>query len=338
MKPGSKNRRRKADLAKLNLPSDVEMIERLRAFVLRSGLTLVDVGTMAGVHPSNIGRFLSGIYGSDTIEIRAAVKELIDTHESVEQNRLGRKHYRTGAFDEIQAAAWSALRNGTAYIVDGPPGTEKTESFRRVEHKINTSGEGRAVYVYARVGHTPKPFLSEVCAAAGIPNTGHIDPLIRKLRFFLGHGRILLIVDEAQHLGNEGLEVLRQLLDLPPYFGVMLGGSHDLTQRLQHWQMEQWRSRVRKTIFLTGPTKAEARSILRAELGDLDDDLCDATIADCKAVAERVEMVRGKPVRQQFTYTSIRDLFGAIEVAQQTLTPNLTLVPPARPAEKESAA
>jgi DNA transposition AAA+ family ATPase len=295
-------------------------IPRLRSFMLRSGLNRTDIAGMLGYHPGTIGRFLDGAYPNDTIEIRAGVKQLIDLHDCADANRLDRPHYKTKAFNEIRAAAFNALRNGSAYIVDGPPGTEKTESFRRIEHEINHSGQGRAVYVYARVAHTPKAFLSECCAAAGIPNTGDIDPLIRKLRFFLGRGRLLLIVDEAQHLAHDGLEVLRQLLDLPPYFGVVLGGSHDLTQRLQHWQMEQWRSRVRKSIFLTGPTDAECRTILRAELGELSDAECAEVIRDCKVNGQRVEMQRGKAVTKTYTYTSARDLFGAIEHAQQSLT------------------
>ena len=138
--------------------------------------------------------------------------------------------------------------------------------------------------------------------------------LLRKLRFFLARGRTLLIIDEAQHLNHAGLEVLRQLLDLPPHFGVVLAGSHDLTQRLSHWQMEQWRSRLRRTLFLEGPSQAEARAILRDELGQhLTDEQCDTTIAHCKATAQRQKVISGKPTNVSFTYTSARLLFGAIE-------------------------
>jgi type II secretory pathway predicted ATPase ExeA len=225
------------------------------------------------------------------------------------------------------------MRSGSAYLVDGPPGTEKTYSLRVVEREINESGKGLAVYVYARTGHSPLTFLRECCISTGIPARGNIDQVLRKLRFFLGskRTRVVLLVDEAQHLDHAGLEILRQLLDLPPFFGVLLGGSHDLTQRLAHWQMEQWRSRLRKTLYLNGPSQAEARQILRAELGPMSNADCDETIAECQATAHRMETVKGKVVSKSFTYTSARDLFGAIERAKE-------VVRPAHPAAKKVSA
>jgi uncharacterized protein GlcG (DUF336 family) len=81
--------------------------------------------------------------------------------------------------------------------------------------------------------------------------------------------------------------------------------------------MEQWRSRVRKTLYLNGPSQAEAREILRAELGELTDADCDETVAACQATASRSDAVSRKPVT--FTYISARDLFGAIERAKDVM-------------------
>ena len=327
---------RKAYEKERSIPSDFATGERIRKFLARTGLTQSEFAELMGFSPAALSQFLNGKYSGETIRFRADAHTIMDRHENAEQNRLNRPHYQTRAFLEVRTAAMNALRNGVAYIVDGPPGTEKTESFRRIEREVNTGGAGLVLYVYTRANHSPKQFLTELCAAAGIPNHGLIDQLIRKLRFFLATGRVLLIVDEAQHLGNDALEVLRQLLDLPPYFGVMLGGSHDLTTRLQHWQMEQWRSRVRKSILMTGPTDAECREILRAEYDpDLSDEDCNSIIHACRATSQRVEMVKGKAVTRQFTYTSARDLFSAIEVAQQTMRDTPNDVPASR---KESAA
>jgi hypothetical protein len=161
------------------------------------------------------------------------------------------------------------------------------------------------------VDHSPQSFLVEACTEAGIPNRGSIDQLIRKLRFFLGGNRTLLIVDEAQHLGLNGLEVLRQLLDTPPYFGVVLGGSHDLSMRLRDWRMEQWRSRLRRSHMLTGLAVGDAERILAGELGPMH-------ASDVKVVIEgaTVEAVRNK---KPFRYISARNLFFAIEDARAAI-------------------
>jgi len=183
-----------------------------------------------------------------------------------------------------------------------------------VAAEINASGEGRAVYVYARVDHAPAAFLTEACTEAGIPNRGNIGQLMRKLRFFLGSQKALLIIDEAQHLPFTTLEILRQLLDTPPFFGVMLAGSHDLSVRLRNWQMEQWRSRLRRSHLLVGLSEDEARHILMSELGRLSK----SDVADAIQGAS-VEAVRNS---KPFHYISARNLFFAIEDARAAVQEN----------------
>jgi DNA transposition AAA+ family ATPase len=308
---------RKPYLNSLGLPEDAEMIRRARAFAMHSGLTMAELAELAGLNPSSLRVFLSGVYGarrpaeSNTLAIRASLKQVMDLYEVKHKPTLAGRHYETADYAAVRDSMWSALKEGTAFLVDGPPGTQKTYTFRRVADEINRSGEGRAIYIYARVEHSPQNFLVEACTEAGIPNRGYIDHLIRKLRFFLGGQRALLIVDEAQHLGLSGLEVLRQLLDTPPYFGVALGGSHDLSLRLGNWQMEQWRSRLRRTHQLTGLAASEASTILQAELGRL----------DAQDVAESIQDATVKAVRDKksFDYISARNLFFAIQDARKAI-------------------
>jgi DNA transposition AAA+ family ATPase len=309
--------KRRPYLESLGLPDDAEMIRRCRAFIIRAGLTQCEFAELAGLNANSFRVFLSGAYNShatrqiaesNTLAIRAAIKKAIDLRELDTVAPASGRHYSTSEYEGIRDSMWAALTAGTAFIVDGPPGTQKTYTFRRVAEEINKSEKGQAVYVYARVEHSPASFLVEACTEAGIPNRGNIDQLIRKLRYFLGSRRTLLIVDEAQHLGFQGLEVLRQLLDQPPYFGIALGGSHDLLVRLKDWRMEQWRSRLRRTHLLKGLSQAEASKILQAELGKM----------SAKDVAETVQdaVVEAERNKQKFTYISARNLFFAIDDAR----------------------
>jgi DNA transposition AAA+ family ATPase len=318
---------RRPHLEALGLPGDAEMIRRTRAFTLLAGLTLNELADLASINPSTLRVYLSGSYNvrvpgteSNSLGIRAALKQMMDLHEIHQQPMLAERHYETADYAAIRESMWSAFREGTAFLVDGPPGTQKTYTFRRVADEINRSGEGRAIYIYARIDHSPQSFLIEICTEAGIPNRGSIDQLIRKLRFFLAGRRALLIVDEAQHLGMTGLEVLRQLLDTPPYFGVGIGGSHDLSLRLGSWQMEQWRSRLRRTHQLKGLAAGEASAILQAELGRLDaQDVADS-IADATVSAVRDKLT--------FKYVSARNLFFAIQDARKALNAVPTILEP----------
>lgn len=306
--------KRKPYLDSLGLPNDEEMIRRTRAFTLRAGLTLAELADMARLNHNSLRVFLAGRYDghhhveSNTLAIRAALKEVIDRYEIETLPPSPGTHYPTVEYEAVRRSMWAALRRGVAFLVDGPPGTQKTYTFRRVAEEINRSKEGRAVYIYARIDHSPQSFLVEACTEAGIPNRGTIDQLMRKLRFFLGNQRALLIVDEAQHLGLSGLEILRQFLDTPPFFGVALGGSHDLSMRLCDWRMEQWRSRLRRCHLLVGLSPAEAARILTAEMGPMTPDDVADTIRDAT-----VEAVRNK---KAFRYISARNLFFAIEEAQ----------------------
>jgi DNA transposition AAA+ family ATPase len=189
----------------------------------------------------------------------------------------------------------------------------------RIEREINTGTEGKALYVYARIHHTPQTFLSEICATAGIPSRGRIDNLARKVAFFLGDTQTLLLVDEAQHLNHDTLEILRQLIDRPPYFGVVLAGSHDLANRLSFWRMEQWRSRVRKSIELNGPSEDECIAILQTEFPGIALTAARETIAECRVSAERTGVVKGKLAAKRFDYISARDFFWAIKEARESM-------------------
>lgn len=310
--------KRRPHLESLGLPNDAETVRRVRAFLVRSGLTVGEFSEMTGYAHSSIRVFLAGNYGShkrvpesNSLGIRADLKQVMDAYEQEHFSPAEGTHYETRDYRDIFKSGLRALKDGTAVLVDGPPGTQKTYTLRRLAVHINANNLGRAVYVYTRVEHSPQSFLVEACAQAGIPNRGYIDQLIRKLRFFLGKGRTLLIVDEAQHHGNSGLEVLRQLLDNEPYFGVILAGSHQLSKRLLMPQMEQWASRVRKTHRLNGLHRDEAERILKAECRSLPPSHVDKVISNATVGAER----DGKEVR----YISARNLFFAISDAKAIL-------------------
>jgi type II secretory pathway predicted ATPase ExeA len=81
---------------------------------------------------------------------------------------------------------------------------------------------------------------------------GHIDRILANLREHFHVRRVLLIIDEAQHLDLDCLEVIRELLDQPPYFSLLLAGSHDLYTKFDAHSatLEQWNSRITEKVAL----------------------------------------------------------------------------------------
>jgi DNA transposition AAA+ family ATPase len=350
------SKQRKAELAKMQLPSDAEMRLRAERFRHKMGLTLDEFSIAVGYSSSSLGVYLQGHYGDNltenhddtrnTCNIRAALKQYMDLWEGEKPVTEDRAPYPTQDYLAVRQACLNALEHGWAYVIDGPPGTQKTFSLRAAEREINAMPGRRAIRIYTRVNHAPQGFLRELCNLAGIPNRGTIDQLLRKLKGFLGDERIALLIDEANHLGHDGLEVVRQLLD-EANFGVVLAGSHDLTTRLSSWVMEQWRSRVRKTLLLNGPSVAECADIIRAELGPHSDTEIKDFLKGCYATASRTRRdgaaangTPGKLASCSFRYISARDLFFTIEGIQQQLQQaRASATPGTQPAaQKESAA
>jgi hypothetical protein len=133
----------KAHLLSLGLPSDVDMIRRVRFFVMKAGLTLAEMADMAAVNPNSLRVYLSGSYGlkspadSNTLPIRAALKQALDLNEVKHTSPAEEKLYTSVEYEAIRKAMLRALRTHTGVLVDGPSGSKKSWSFRRVCHEIN---------------------------------------------------------------------------------------------------------------------------------------------------------------------------------------------------------
>jgi len=306
-------RERKAALAKIELPEDREVRVMLEEFLAISGFTEKDFGDACGYSRAAINLYRAGKYKGDekgTLAIRAAIKEYIEGHRDQARRDLG-KLYRKRNYQMLRKAFYGALDHGWAYCVYGPPGTQKSyvaealiEDLRQQDAAKNGSAR-RVAYVYCRAGIKPMNLLQRIGIAAGMPSQGRVDQLIRKLQFHFSSRRVLLVLDEAQHLDDDCVEVVRELLDRPPYFGLLFMGSHDLQKIFQRLEMEQWRSRLQKAIELPGLDEEEATEIIAAELGTRPKAAVEKMIA-----SSRVRDLRRGP---DYTYISARSLFFAIE-------------------------
>jgi len=116
----------------------------------------------------------------------------------------------------------------------------------------------------------PTQMMKEVAIACGSSSTGDKTRIARNLAFEYRSRRVLLVVDEAQHLSYACLETLRRLLDRPPYFSLLLAGSYDLKRILDRdsARLEQLNSRIIRKVLLPGVTVEEAEGIIRREASE----------------------------------------------------------------------
>ncbi|MBZ5697900.1 MAG: ATP-binding protein [Acidobacteriia bacterium] len=311
----------KTRLAELKLPDDVAVRARLERWMIQTGWNDADIADAIpkadgrSYARSSVNLYRRGCYpgtkkGDETRAIRAALVELMDANPTALERHMQGKTYRTESYRKVRRAFFKALDRGWAYCVDGPPGTQKTRLLLSLCAELEASDAEkngrarRALYVYCRPRMSRRDLLTEISMEAGIMPRGFIGERIRKLRHYFAARRVLLIIDEGQHLDDDGLETVRELLDQPPYFGLLFAGTHNLRRKFEQLELEQWRSRLQKFIELEGLSEDELREIWVSEVGSLTE----------KKVKELANYCRVRDYRKRDTsYLSARNLFFAIE-------------------------
>ncbi|NJD06082.1 MAG: AAA family ATPase [Methylococcaceae bacterium] len=161
-----------------------------------------------------------------------------------------------------------ALASGEGFIkITGEVGTGKTMLCRKL---LNELGEEY------RVAYIPNPampqheLLATVAEEIGLPfeqvaNTGHLLKLINQhLLDVAGQGkRLVLVLDEAQAIPPDGLELLRLLTNLETesrkLLQIVLFGQPELDQLLDRPNLRQLRQRITFSYRLKLLTFAELR-------------------------------------------------------------------------------
>jgi type II secretory pathway predicted ATPase ExeA len=314
----------KARLARLKLPGDEAVRGRFERWMAQTGWNDADVAdaitkadgcsySRAAVNLYRLGRYPGAENPANTLALRAALLALMDANPTALERQARGTLYHTESYRKFRAAGYKAMERGWAYCIDGAPGTQKSylslSLCRELEAtEAGKNGHGRAaLYVRCRPRMSRRDLLTEISLAAGIVARGYIGQMVRKLRHFFAARRVLLILDEGQQLDNAALETVRELLDEPPYFGLLLVGSHDLQRKFQQLELEQWHSRLQNVIELQGLTEAELRTIWEREVGPISE----------RKFKELVGFCRVRDVRKRDTwYLSARRLFFAIEQAK----------------------
>lgn len=299
------------------LPEEATLRERLNRFMARSGFTEHEIADLCGYSRAAINHFRVGRYakvsGNDKA-LMSAIATCLDKNPTPQTRAREGKLYQTQNYQVLHRAFHKALDNGFAYCIDGAPGTQKSYILESLcldleAAESSKNGHGRrAYYVYCQENIRPLPLLRDIAAEIGVPNRGMISEVMKKISFALAKRRAMLVLDEAQHLSTTCVETLRQLLDRPPYLGILFSGSHQLQHTFKRFEMEQWRSRLQNAIELPGIQPQEAAAIIESELGRSKRKAIEEMIADATITDDRKN--------SHTTYISARRLFKGISEVQ----------------------
>lgn len=311
----------KRELLTRSLPQRKEVQATLQDYLKRTGLAPQDFAKRVGYSYVSMNFFLAGKYESiaaNDAPIRAAIIDFITAHPISPLSQADGKLHETENVRLIRKYFYEALDERCAYYFRGAPGCQKSFVLEHLVAELNraeisNNGHGRrAYYIYCRQGIRPADLLKRVAEASGSIAIGGADRILRNLRFDFGSRKVVLAFDEAQHLDIPCLETVRELLDRPPYCGLLFAGSHQLEQTFQRLDMEQWASRLRQGAELPGISRDEALEIVCAELPGASDAAAKGLIDNCYAR----DLRKGKEVK----YISARMLFWSIAKIQQRRT------------------
>jgi DNA transposition AAA+ family ATPase len=321
----SKSKRR--ELLELSGPKSKDVVRELNEYLARTGLTPADFARRINYSAVAVRFFLAGRYAqiaANDTALRAAIRDFIQAHPVAVQEADQGKLYETGNVKLLRKYFRLALEKHRAVYVHGGPGSQKTfvlqhliADLNRIEIPKNGHGR-RAFYVYCRQGIRPLDLLKRLAEASGCLALGNSDRILRNLRFDWRGRDVVVVFDEAQHLSVDCFETVRELIDRPPYCGLLFAGSHQLqsTFTLNAIQLEQWNSRFHYGQELPGISREEAVEVLRAELG---------RSINASEVDEIVKQATAEEFRRdgKHKYISARRLFWSIRDIKEAVTPQL---------------
>jgi DNA transposition AAA+ family ATPase len=295
----------------------------IREYMGRSGLNEVNFAQRMGYARQTLRALLNDSYhqvAGSAKNIRAAAEKFMRTNPIEAPTTVNGELYDTANVRIIRTTFEQLLPKPVAYMIYAPPGSQKTFALQNEVARFNLqempkNGSGRrAYYAYARSGIRPRDMMKRVAAACGSLGCNDIDSTLSGLKWEFRNRRVLLIVDEAQHLSIECFEVLRELLDQPPFFSLLFAGSHDLKNTFDRFSatLEQWNSRIIAKVRMPGLERDEAEGIIRRELAEYVDKMGDG---EAKLLVG--ELIKQSTTKDAFeknrTYINVRTLTNALD-------------------------
>ncbi|HUO23669.1 MAG TPA: AAA family ATPase [Caulobacteraceae bacterium] len=215
--------------------SDAEVEDlrvRLMAFRDANGYSWGQLGIATDIASSTLSQWGPGRYAGDNRKVAWKVARFFRSHD--ERTRLeidapDIPHFHPTETSRKIMAQCSWAQRGKIAVVCGPPGISKTASFLQYQ----------ATHPNVHLGamnpatRAPGAMLNKLLKPLGAHQPGsNTQNLMSILCDRLAGSDALLIVDEAQHLTDVSLEVLRAIHD-EIGAGIVFGGNATVLTRLQ---------------------------------------------------------------------------------------------------------
>lgn len=198
--------------------------------LMGGGLSQSKIATGVGVSTGTINRILKGTYPKDGESILTKLKSYYDaTVNSESKLNFGRDlpFVETSVFRAIDDVLISAKAFVELAIVYSEAGYGKTMALEKFKEKHPES-----VLITANTTYTPQVFFAELSRALGGSGIGRSHALMEEVIGKLKGTKRMLLIDEANKLSVETLELVRNMFDVAK-IGVAIVGQLELRQKIE---------------------------------------------------------------------------------------------------------
>ena len=272
------------ELREIETPDYQTVAAKTNEFLVRTGLSPQDLAARLGIGESTLRMYIYGRYPDmsgtrDTHFISARLWPFISERWPKAEAKLDASQMlETKGYGKIRECLEEALEHGVFSLIYGPPSSEKSFVLENLCAQFREAGKD-AVYIYCQTRHTPTDLLRAIARSCEIwIRSNYRHAYIEALRTeFKSRAKLpVLVLDEAQHLGVDALETVRDLHELTRRgtgrrgCGIVLAGSHNLHLQFERRKadLEQWISRTPYRVELAGMTREETLTIASRAFGN----------------------------------------------------------------------
>lgn len=268
--------------------------EQLQDFLKKAGASAASVARDIGYSPSAVSQWLSGKYQGNITDLETAVQGYL----SLQSDKNSLKAVDISFVPTVNARiAFGMLRRAQIdhkiVLITSESGLGKTESVKEYTRRTPN-----AILIETDPSFSSKILLAYLHKKLGYSGHGTKFSMMQDLIGALTGSNRLIIIDEADRLGYESLELLRRLHDKTK-IGMALVGAPVLVENIRgsRGEFAQLYTRVSGHAQLKPLQKDDAVQIIKEYIPTVTTEACDTYYTFCQKCARTLYML---------VYTSIR--------------------------------
>lgn len=255
---------------------DYESLRKvLSQFIEERGLTQVAVARSIGVSSGTLSLWLTQNYKGTVAKISEAVKNYLEREkERSEQVSVEIKFVYTITAKKIHEVARMCHLDREMGVVYGQAGFGKTYAVK--EYARKNSG---VVVIETDPGWSARILIQKIDSVLGLQTSGNLDKIMSEVVKALVDTDKLIIIDEAENLPSDVLNLLRRVHD-HARIGMLLVGMPKLISNLRgrRGELTQLYSRAGASYAVNPLQPEDTFQIIKACLNGMGEDLSPATL------------------------------------------------------------